>query len=52
MKSGKRQITEGIELPIHERIKTLEEKENYKYLGIGEADIIKQAQMKGQKRKE
>ena len=35
MKNGKRQIMEGIELPNQERIRTLGEKENYKYLGIG-----------------
>ena len=46
MKSGKKQITEGIELPNQERIKTPKEKENFKYLGILEADTIKQAKMK------
>ena len=40
-KSGKRQITEGVEQPNQERIKTLGEKENYKYWGIWEADAIK-----------
>ena len=34
MKSGKRKITEGIELPNQERIRMLREKENSKYLGI------------------
>ena len=34
MKSGKWQITEGTELPNHERIRMLQEKENYKCLGI------------------
>ena len=38
MKSGKRQILEGIELLNHERVRTLKEKENYKYLGILETD--------------
>ena len=42
MKSGKREITEGIELPIMESIRTIGEKENYKYLGILEPDTIKQ----------
>ena len=46
MKNGKRQITEGTELPNQERIKTLGEKENHKYFGILEADTIKQAEMK------
>ena len=39
-KSVKRQITEGIELPNQERIRTLGEKENYKYWGILEVDTI------------
>ena len=43
MKSGKR---ERIELLNQERIKTLREKENYKYLEILEADAINQAKMK------
>ena len=33
-KSRRRQITEGIELPSHEIIRKLGEKENYKYLEI------------------
>ena len=33
MKSGKRLMTDGIELPNQDRIRTLEEKETYKYLG-------------------
>ena len=52
MKSGKRHITDGIELPNQDRIRTLEEKETYKYLGILEADTIKQVQMKDTTRKE
>ena len=46
MKTGKRHMTDGMELPNHDRIRTLEEKETYKYLGILEADTIKQVQMK------
>ena len=46
MKSGKRQITEGIELPNQGKIRTLREKETYKYLGILEVDTIKQVEMK------
>ena len=46
MKSGKRSITEGVELPNPVVIRTLGEKENYKYLGILEADIVKQQEMK------
>ena len=46
MKSRKRQITEGIELPSQERIRTREEKKNYNYLEILEPDTIKQVKMK------
>ena len=52
MKSGKRHMTDGMELPNHDRIRTLEEKETYKYLGILEPDTIKQVQMKDTIRKE
>ena len=37
---------EGIQLLNQERIKTLVEKEYYKYLGILEADTIKQRERK------
>ena len=40
MKNRKREITEIMELP-KERIKTLGEKETYKYLEILEADTAK-----------
>ena len=46
MKSGKRQLTDGMELPNKDKIKTLADKETYKYLAILEADTIKQAGMK------
>ena len=46
MKSGKRHITDGMELPNQDKIRTLGEKETYKYLGILEADTIKQVEMK------
>ena len=52
MKSGKRHMTDGRELPNHEKIRTLGENETYKYLGILEADTIKQVQMKDKIRKE
>ena len=39
-------MTEGIELPNLEKIKMLGEKETCKYLGILEADTIKQAKIK------
>ena len=34
-------MTEGIEIPNQEKIRTLGEKKIYKYLGILEADTIK-----------
>ena len=40
MKSGKPQMTDGIELPYQGKIRTLEEKKTYKYLGILGADTI------------
>ena len=46
MKSGKRHITDGMELPNHDKIRMLEENETYKYLGILEADTIEQVEMK------
>ena len=46
MKSGKRHMTGGMELPNHAKIRTLGENETYKYLGILEADTIKQVEMK------
>ena len=52
MKSGKRHMTDGIELPNNDKIRTLWENETYKYLGILEADTIKQVQMKNKIRKE
>ena len=41
MKSGKRYVTEGVKLP-NKVIRKLGEKETYRYLGIFEADTIKQ----------
>ena len=46
IKSGKRDMTEGIELPNQEKIRTLWEKETNKYLGVLETDYIKQVEMK------
>ena len=51
MKSGKRHMTDGMELPNQDKIRTLGENETYKYSGILEADIIKQVQMKDKIRK-
>ena len=52
MKSGKRQRTDGTELPNEDKIRTLGENDGYKYLGILEADTIKQVQMKDKIQKE
>ena len=52
MKSGKRHMTEGVELLNQVVIRTYREKEIYNYLGILEADTIKQAEMKEKKLKE
>ena len=52
MKSGKRHMTDGMELPNHGKIITLREEETYKYLGILEAVTIKQVEMKDKIRRE
>ena len=52
MKSGKRHLTYGMELPDQDKIKTLAENETYKYLGILEADTIKQVEIKEKIQKE
>ena len=52
MKSGKRHLTDGIELPNQDKIRTLAENETYKYLGILETDVIKQVEMKNKIQKE
>ena len=52
MKSGKRHLTDGMELPNRDKIRTLAENETYKYLGILEADTIKQVAMKDKIQKE
>ena len=52
MKIGKRHLTDGIELPNQDKIRMLGEKEIYKYLGILEADTIKQVEMKEKIKKE
>ena len=46
MKSGKRHLTDGMELANQDKIRTLAENETYKYLGILETDTIKQVEMK------
>ena len=52
MKKGKMVNSEGIELPEGEQIKSLEEGEGYKYLGIIQSDKVKSKEMKGILRKE
>ena len=52
MKSGKRHRTDGMEQPNQDKIRTLAENETYKYLGIFEADSIKQVEMKDKIQKE
>ena len=52
MKIGKRHMTDGMELPNQEKIRTLGENETYKYLGILEADTVKQVEMKDKIQKE
>ena len=49
MKSGKRHFTYRMELPNQDKIRTLGEKETYKYLGILEAYTIKPEEMREKK---
>ena len=52
MKSGKRHLTDGIEVPNRDKIRTLRERETYKYLGILEAAAIKPEEMRKKNKKE
>ena len=52
MKSGKRHLTDGMELPNQDKIRTLAENETYKYLGVLEADTIRQVEIKDKIQKE
>ena len=52
MKSGKQHMTDGIEQPNQDEIRTLGKNETNKYLGILEADTIKQEEMKDKIQKE
>ena len=52
MKSGKQHLIDGIELPNQDKIRTLAENRTYKYLGILEADTIKQVEKKNKIQKE
>ena len=51
MKSGKRDLTDRMELLNHDKVRMFGEKKTYKYLGILEANTNKQVNMK-EKRKE
>ena len=46
MRSNKRQMTEGIELPNKKKSRTLREKEAYKYLRIVEMKEMKEKKKK------
>ena len=46
MQSDKRHLTDEMDLLNQDNIRTFREKETYKYLGILEADTIKQEEMK------
>ena len=52
MKSGNQHLTDGMELPNQDKIKTLAENETCKYLGILETDTIRQVEMKDKIQKE
>ena len=52
MKSIKRHLTDRMELPNQDNIRTFGVKETYKYLGILEAETIKQVEMKKKIQKE
>ena len=52
MKNGKQNLIDGMKLPNQDKIRTLGEKESYKYLGILETDTIKQVEMKEKIKKE
>ena len=51
MKSGKRHLTDGMELPNQDNIRELGEKETSKYFGLLEADTIKQVEVEEQFKK-
>ena len=52
LKRGKLVQSDGINMPDGEMLKALEEGDNYKYLGVLEADTIKHQTMKETVRKE
>ena len=52
MKSGKWHLTDGMELPSQDKIRTLGENETNKYLVSLEADTVKQVEMREKNQKE
>ena len=52
MKIGKRHLTDGMELPNQDKVRTLGEREAYKYLDILKAETIRQVEMKEKIQKE
>ena len=52
MKNSKRHLTDGLEQPNQDKIRTLGEKETYKFLVILETDTIKRVDMKEKIQKE
>ena len=52
IKSGKRHLMDRMALPNQDKIRTLGEKETYKYMRILEADIIKEVEMNEKIKKE
>ena len=52
MKSGERHLTDGMELPNQDKIRTHGENETYKHFVILEADTIKQVEIKDKIQKE
>ena len=52
MKSDKRYLTDEMELPNQDKVRTLGEKKTYKYLAILEAVTIKQLEIKEKFKKE
>ena len=52
LKSGKRHLTDRMELSNQDKIRILGEKEMYKYMSLLKADTIKQLEMKRKIQKE
>ena len=52
MKRGKRHMSDGMELPCQDKIRTFGGKGTYKYSDILEADTVKQVEMKNEIKKE